>query len=62
MFRSKKYVTLYSNHNATTRSKSYENFHSKLYTTEDNNSFTGLYKSSNKHLIKRTTFKKHLTT
>ena len=48
MFRSKKYVTLYSNHNATARSTRHENFHSKLYTKEDNNSFTGLYKSSNK--------------
>ena len=38
MFRSKKYVTLYSNHNTTARSRSHENCHSKLYTTEDNNS------------------------
>ena len=34
-----------------------------LYTTEGNNSFTGLYeKSLNKHLIKLITFKKYLKT
>ena len=46
MFRSKKYVTLYLNHNTTARSKSHENCHSKLCKTEDNNSFTGFYKKS----------------
>ena len=46
MFRSKKYVTSYLNRNTTARSKSHENCHSKLYTTEDNNGFNGLYKRS----------------
>ena len=60
---SKKYVTSYSNHNAIARSKSHENYHYKLFTTEDNNGFTRLNKRSwNKHLIKLITFKKQLTT
>ena len=46
MFRSKKYVTLYLKHNTTSRSKNHDNCHSKLYTTEDNKSFTGLHKKS----------------
>ena len=46
MFRSKKNVTLYSNHITTARSKSHENCHSKLYTIKNNNSFTGMWKKS----------------
>ena len=45
MFRSEKYVT-YSNLNTIAISKSHESCHSKLYTTEDNNSFTGFYKKT----------------
>ena len=44
MFRSKKYVTLYLNHDTIARSKSHENCHSQLYKTEDNKIFTELYK------------------
>ena len=44
VFKSKKYVTSHLNQNTTARSKSRENCHSKLYTTEGNNSFIDLYK------------------